>query len=151
MTGPMSARKRQSAMPAIDRWKQRSQVLQLELYAIYYAVKDPRVPWFAKVTAGCAIAYQFSPIQLIPDWIPMLGFADNFLALALAAALVRRITPPAVLAECREQAEAALIVVTSQTQRRLAARAILVGVLAVWLIGAIVVSIMVARLVLSIR
>jgi uncharacterized membrane protein YkvA (DUF1232 family) len=71
---------------------------------MYLAVRDPRVPWFAKVCAAGIVAYAFSPIDLIPDPIPVLGYLDDLIILPLAILLVRRMIPADVLAECRERA-----------------------------------------------
>jgi len=57
----------------IERWKRRARQFKLETYALYLAYKDPRVPWYAKVFAACVVGYALSPIDLIPDFIPVLG------------------------------------------------------------------------------
>jgi uncharacterized membrane protein YkvA (DUF1232 family) len=89
-------------------WKQRVKQLKKETYAIYLACKDPRVPWYARVFAGFVVAYAFSPIDLIPDVIPILGYLDDLLLVPLGIILVLRMIPPTVLAECRKKAEAAM-------------------------------------------
>ncbi len=66
------------------------------------ALKQARVPWFAKAVTTAAVGYLLSPVQLIPDWVPVLGFVDNCLVFAIAFALLRACTPPDILAECRE-------------------------------------------------
>jgi uncharacterized membrane protein YkvA (DUF1232 family) len=137
-------------MPAGETRTTRSQTLLVEVYAVYCTVRDPRVPWLAKLIAACAVGYLFSPIQLIPDWIPVLGFADNVLALAAAAALVRKLTPPAVLEDCRERARAALME-RSQSHHGVATRVAFAGVLAAWFLVTSVVSVVVFRLVFRIR
>lgn len=91
-------------MSTIERWKQRARSLKTELYALYLAYRDPRVPWYARVVAACVVGYAFSPIDLIPDPIPILGYLDDLLLLPLGIALALRLIPPAVMAECREQA-----------------------------------------------
>jgi uncharacterized membrane protein YkvA (DUF1232 family) len=91
-------------MSTIERWKQRARSLKTELYAIYLAYRDPRVPWYARVVAACVVGYAFSPIDLIPDPIPILGYLDDLILLPLGIALALRLIPPAVMAECREQA-----------------------------------------------
>jgi len=60
-------------------WKDKASRLKLEIYAIYLAYKDPRVPWYARVFAACVVGYAFSPIDLIPDPIPVLGYLDDLL------------------------------------------------------------------------
>ena len=89
----------------LEGWKQRARALKREVYALYLATRDPRVPWYAKVLAGCVVAYAFSPIDLIPDPVPILGYLDDLVLLPLGVLAVRRMIPPAVLAECRERAE----------------------------------------------
>ena len=89
-------------------WKQRVRQLKKETYAIYLACKDPRVPWYARVFAGFVVAFAFSPIDLIPDVIPILGYLDDLVLVPLGIILVLKMIPPAVLAECREKAEAAM-------------------------------------------
>jgi uncharacterized membrane protein YkvA (DUF1232 family) len=90
----------------MQTWKQRARQLKKETYAIYIACKDPRVPWYARVFAGFVVAYAFSPIDLIPDVIPILGYLDDLVLVPLGIILVLKMIPPAVLAECREKAEA---------------------------------------------
>jgi uncharacterized membrane protein YkvA (DUF1232 family) len=67
----------------LEGWKGRAQRLKKEVYAIYLAYKDPRVPWYARVFAACVVGYAFSPIDLIPDPIPVLGYLDDLLIVPL--------------------------------------------------------------------
>ena len=92
----------------MQAWKQRVKQLKKETYAIYLACKDPRVPWYARVFAGFVVAYAFSPIDLIPDAIPILGYLDDLILVPLGIILVLKMIPSDVLAECRTQAEAAM-------------------------------------------
>ena len=78
--------------------------LKVEIYALYLAYRDPRVPWYARVFAALVVGYAFSPIDLIPDAIPVLGYLDDLLVVPLGIALAIRMIPPPVLAECREEA-----------------------------------------------
>jgi uncharacterized membrane protein YkvA (DUF1232 family) len=78
--------------------------LKVEIYALYLAYRDPRVPWYARVFAALVVGYAFSPIDLIPDAIPVLGYLDDLLVVPLGIALAIRMIPPHVLAECREEA-----------------------------------------------
>ncbi len=87
--------------------RQRAQQLKRETYALYLAYRDPRVPWVAKVVTACVVAYAFSPVDLIPDFIPVLGYLDDLVLVPLGIALALRLIPPQVMAECREQARAA--------------------------------------------
>lgn len=88
----------------IETWKQRAKELKTEVYAIYLAYKDPRVPLYARIFAACVVGYAFSPIDLIPDPIPILGYLDDLVLIPLGVALAIRMIPPFVLTECREKA-----------------------------------------------
>jgi len=89
-------------------WKERTRQLKTETYAIYLAYRDPRVSWGARLFAGAVVAYAFSPIDLVPDFIPVLGYLDDLVLVPLGIALALRMIPPAVMAECREKAQEAL-------------------------------------------
>jgi uncharacterized membrane protein YkvA (DUF1232 family) len=84
-------------------WRLKARQLKVEVYALYFAVRDPRVPWYAKLFAACVVAYALSPIDLIPDFIPILGYLDDLILLPLGIALALKMIPPIVLAECREK------------------------------------------------
>lgn len=92
-------------MSAIETWKRRARALKMELYALYLAYRDPRVPWYARLFAAAVVAYAFSPIDLIPDPIPVLGYLDDLVLVPLGIAVALRMIPPAVLADCRARAE----------------------------------------------
>ena len=79
--------------------------LKTELRALYLAYGDPRVPTHARVLAIVVVAYAFSPIDLIPDAIPILGYLDDLLLVPLGIAIAVRMIPRHVLAECRERAQ----------------------------------------------
>jgi uncharacterized membrane protein YkvA (DUF1232 family) len=82
--------------------------LKVETYAIWLAYKDPRVPWYARVFAACVVGYAFSPIDLVPDPIPVLGYLDDLVLVPLGIALALKMIPPEVMAECRERADVAM-------------------------------------------
>jgi uncharacterized membrane protein YkvA (DUF1232 family) len=88
----------------LDAWKARVRELNVDVYALYLACRDPRVPWYAKALAGCVVAYAFSPIDLIPDPIPVLGYLDDLVLVPAGILLVRRLIPAPALADCRTQA-----------------------------------------------
>jgi len=90
---------------ALETWKARARRLTREVYALSFAVRDPRVPWYAKVAAACVVAYALSPIDLIPDFIPVLGYLDDLVLVPLGVWLVLRLIPAAVLSECRARAD----------------------------------------------
>ncbi|MEA2597099.1 MAG: hypothetical protein QOF01_3568 [Thermomicrobiales bacterium] len=91
-------------MTRLDTWKTRVRRLKTELVALSLAYRDPRTPWYAKVVAACVVGYAFSPLDLIPDPIPILGYLDDLVLLPLGIALAIRLIPPAVLADARAQA-----------------------------------------------
>lgn len=95
-------------MTVLKRWKQRARQLEMETYALYIAVKDPRLPWYSRVLALCVVAYAVSPIDLIPDFIPVLGYLDDLILVPLGIALVLRTIPPEVMTESRQKAQAVL-------------------------------------------
>jgi uncharacterized membrane protein YkvA (DUF1232 family) len=86
-------------------WTARARALKVEVYALYLARRDPRVPWYAKAATGVVVAYAFSPIDLIPDFVPVLGYLDDLVLVPLGVLAVRRMIPPAVLADCRARAD----------------------------------------------
>ena len=85
----------------IERWKQKARQFKLEVYAVYLAYRDPRVPWYARIFAACVVGYAFSPIDLIPDPIPILGYLDDLVLVPLGIALALKMIPPEVMTECR--------------------------------------------------
>ncbi len=91
----------------LQRWRKRVRALKHETYALYLAARDPRTPWIARLLAGLIVAYAFSPIDLIPDFVPILGLLDDLVLLPLGIALVLRLIPPHVLVESRQRAELA--------------------------------------------
>lgn len=94
-------------MTFIDKWKQRARDLKTEVYALYLAYRDPRVPWYGRLFAACVVAYAFSPLDLIPDPIPVLGHLDDLILIPLGITLALRMIPPQVMADSRAKAQAA--------------------------------------------
>ncbi|MBU1749932.1 MAG: DUF1232 domain-containing protein [Chloroflexi bacterium] len=92
----------------MGQWKQRARRLKVETYALYLAYRDPRVPWVAKLFAAGVVGYAFSPIDLIPDFIPVLGYLDDLVIVPLGIALAFKMIPGPVLDECRERARETL-------------------------------------------
>ena len=90
----------------LARWKDQARRLKQEGHALYLAYRDPRVPWYARVVAAMALGYLFSPIDLIPDFIPVVGYLDDLLIVPLFILIARRLIPADVLAEHREIARA---------------------------------------------
>ena len=89
----------------LDRWKKRTQRLKTETYALYIAYKDPRVPWYAKVLTAFVVAHTLSPIDLIPDFIPVFGYLDDLIITPLGLALALKMIPEEVMIEARQEAE----------------------------------------------
>ena len=112
-----------------------------ELYALALAYQDPRVPWYARLVAVCVVAYAFSPIDLIPDPIPVLGYLDDLILVPLGIALAIRLIPPAVMAECRARAVA--------TGRRPVNWVAAGVIIAIWLMLAVLAVRLVARMLSS--
>jgi len=86
------------------KWKQKAGLLKREIYAVYLAYKDPRTPIKTKIFAACVLAYAFSPIDLIPDPIPILGYLDDLVIIPLGIAIVIKMIPSEILKECRAKA-----------------------------------------------
>jgi uncharacterized membrane protein YkvA (DUF1232 family) len=88
-------------------WRQRAAQLKRETYALYLAYRDPRTPWYARVFAALVIGYVFSPIDPIPDFIPVVGLLDEMVVVPAGVLVAARMIPADVLAECREKAREA--------------------------------------------
>ena len=89
----------------LNRLKESSRNLRAELFALYLAYRDPRVPWYAKAFAALVVGYAFSPIDLIPDFIPLLGYLDDLIILPLGVLLALRMIPGEVMEEARERSQ----------------------------------------------
>lgn len=92
----------------LDSLKQRARRLKTEVYALYLAYKDPRVPWYARLFAAGVVAYAVSPIDLIPDFIPVIGYLDDLILVPIGIVLALKMIPPEVMTECRERANETL-------------------------------------------
>jgi uncharacterized membrane protein YkvA (DUF1232 family) len=92
-------------MPALQRAKQWARRIKRDVLALWLAARDPRVPRLAKVVAAMVAAYALSPIDLIPDFVPALGYLDDLLIVPLGILLAIRLIPPVVMADLRRQAE----------------------------------------------
>src|SRR5258705_4578266 len=119
----------------IDTLKHWARRLKHELYALYLAYRDPRVPWFARLFAALVVAYAFSPIDLIPDFIPVLGYLDDLIIVPLGIYLTLRLIPPEVVVEARQRADAWIAAREDRPTNYVAAAVIIVIWLAVayWL------------------
>ncbi|WP_283194823.1 YkvA family protein [Rhizobium sp. AN80A] len=112
-------------MQLISKAKLWAKSLKRDVVALWLAARDRRVPWYAKAVAGGIAAYALSPIDLIPDFIPVLGYLDDLVIVPLGILLAVRLVPPNVMAELRMDAAARL--------ERPSGRAALVVILAIWL------------------
>lgn len=90
----------------LDRLKARARLLKNEAFAVYLAARDPRTPWYAKALIFFVVAHTFSPIDLIPDFIPVVGYLDDLIITPGGLWLAVRMIPPEVLAEARVTAAA---------------------------------------------
>ena len=111
--------------------KNKARLLKIEVYAIYLAYKDSRVPWYARIFAVCVVGHAFSPIDLIPDPIPILGYLDDLILVPLGIFLVLKMIPKEVMAEYREQAKAVML--KGKPVNRVAA----VVIIGIWIVLAI--------------
>src|SRR3972149_10593179 len=89
-------------------WKAKSKQLGAEIIALYFASKHPRTPWYAKALAALVIGYALSPIDLIPDFIPVVGYLDDLIIVPAGIALLVKIIPRDILEECRAKAQSDL-------------------------------------------
>ena len=92
-------------MALLAELKQRARHLKAETFALYLAARDPRTPWYAKLLVAGIVAYAFSPIDLIPDFVPVLGYLDDLVLIPMSIALAIKLVPHQVLAECRARAQ----------------------------------------------
>ena len=101
-----------------------------DIVALWLAARDPRVPWYVKLASGAVAAYALSPIDLIPDFIPVLGYLDELILLPLAIAAIVRFIPPSVLSDLRRKADG----LAERPKSRWAVAAIV----AVWILASLV-------------
>jgi uncharacterized membrane protein YkvA (DUF1232 family) len=91
----------------LDRIKIWARTLKRDSRAIYLAARDPRVPWYAKLLAVAVAGYALSPIDLIPDFIPVIGYLDDLVLVPLGIWLVISLVPKEIMIECRARASEA--------------------------------------------
>ncbi len=118
-------------------WKNRVAGLKQNIYALYLASRDPRVPWLAKLVVVLVVAYTLSPIDLIPDFIPLLGYIDDIFLLPLAIALAIKLMPPDIWEEYKARARAQL---AAELPRSYAAAVVIaiiwiivIGIMGLWM------------------
>lgn len=88
-------------MPLHKNLKHRVRELKAETFALYLAARHPDTPWYVKLLVAAIVAYAFSPIDLIPDFVPVLGYLDDLILIPLGIAFAIKLIPAPVLAECR--------------------------------------------------
>jgi len=115
--------------------------LERETYALYLAYRDPRTPWHARAFSAFVVAHTVSPIDLIPDFIPIIGYLDDLIITPLGLYLALRMIPAQVMVDARQQAALA------SAEGRIKTKAGIAIVLSVWAIGAILLLIVLARLI----
>jgi uncharacterized membrane protein YkvA (DUF1232 family) len=111
----------------LENLKRKARELKREIAALFLAMRHPRTPWYAKLLLLAIVAYALSPIDLIPDFVPVIGLLDDIVLLPLAIALVLRLIPETVIAECRARA------VTNEMDRSRIGRFGAIGVALLWL------------------
>lgn len=112
----------------LQRLKDWARAIKRDVHALYLAAQDPRVPWYAKVAAACVAAYALSPIDLIPDFVPVLGYLDDVVIVPLGILLAVKMVPPDLMAEHRATAASA--------EGRPTSRAGATVVAAIWIVAA---------------
>ncbi len=92
-------------MSWFQHFKRRAKELEGQTFALYLACRHPGTPWYAKAVAACVVAYALSPIDLIPDFIPVLGYLDDLILIPLGIAMVIRLVPGPIMEECRRDSQ----------------------------------------------
>lgn len=123
----------------IEQWKAQAGRLRTETWALYLAYRDPRTPWWARLFAAAVVAYAFSPVDLIPDVIPILGYLDDLVLIPLGVALALRMIPPPVMADSRARAQEIM------RRGRPVSRAAAVVIVLIWLLLAAAAVALMAR------
>ena len=90
---------------SLTKLKAFAKKLKQNLFVLYLSYKDSRTPWYAKLVAILVVAYAFSPIDLIPDFIPVIGYLDDLIIVPLGIALALKLIPPHIIEETKEAAE----------------------------------------------
>lgn len=113
---------------SLKKW---AKAIKRDVVALYFAARDPRVPWYAKLVAAAVAAYALSPIDLIPDFIPVLGYLDDLIILPLGIVLAVKLIDPSIMEEHRSAA----LALEGKPRSRVAA-AVIIGV---WLVSLILI------------
>lgn len=89
----------------LEKLKKKAREIKQNVFVLYLAYKHPQLPWYAKLVSVLVVAYAFSPVDLIPDFIPVLGYLDDIIIVPLGITLALKMIPRSIIEECREQAE----------------------------------------------
>ncbi|MDX8494606.1 YkvA family protein [Mesorhizobium sp. VK22B] len=116
-------------MSMLDTAKRWARTIKRDTVALWLAARDPRVPWYAKAVSGAVAAYALSPIDLIPDFIPVIGYLDDLLIVPLGIMLAVRLVPAGLMQEFRDEAA---------RRAKPVSRAGLMFMIAVWIAAALV-------------
>lgn len=92
-------------MTLLDKLRHRARQIKANTMVVFFAARDPQTPWYAKLTAGIVLSYAFSPIDLVPDFIPVLGLLDDLLIVPLGLALAIKMIPDHVLESAKVKAQ----------------------------------------------
>jgi uncharacterized membrane protein YkvA (DUF1232 family) len=106
---PKQAPELQKSSSQLSRWKAKAERLQGELMVIWFILRRPGTPWYSRMIAGCVVAYVLSPVQIIPSFIPVIGFMDDAAVIAGGLALIRVLTPKNILQDARDHAQTAML------------------------------------------
>ena len=87
-----------------EKWKDKAKQLKNDSYALYFAYRHPKTPWYAKLIISLTLAYALSPVDLIPDFIPVIGYLDDLIIVPAGISLSIRLIPEDVMEECRRRA-----------------------------------------------
>lgn len=121
----------------LNNSRERARQLKRDILALYLASRDPRTPWYAKAFAGVIVAYAVSPLDLIPDFVPVLGYLDDLVIIPAGLMLSLKLIPPPVLTECREEPQL--------MAERPTSRVGIVVVVSVWLSAVVPTALLLAR------
>lgn len=128
-----------SELRTIQKWKQKSRHMKIEIYALYLAYRDPRVPWYAKAFVAIVVGYAFSPIDLIPDFIPVLGYLDDLVLIPLGVAVALKMIPEKIMEDCRIRSKEVM------SEKKPINRAAAVVIIFIWLMLIVITITLVIR------
>jgi uncharacterized membrane protein YkvA (DUF1232 family) len=122
----------------LARWRRAAQHLKTETLALYFSIRDPRTPWYARLAGALVVAYAISPLDLIPDFVPVLGYLDDLILVPLGLWLTLKLIPPQVMADSRARA--------AESEQRPVSWAGAAVIILVWLAAIVLTSVAMIRL-----